>query len=215
VTTRLLAFVVSAAVAVGAGTWALRLLAPADSAQSRTNTVVPMGSAPSRTNTVDPAVPTGSDRTRWFGAGLPAAATVVAPVTTGDRFKLVGVVAPRESVAGSEWIALIAVDDEPARAFGVGATVKGDIVLREVSARGAILGPREGSVAMGLEVSPAPAAGMAPMPIAGSGLESPEVLPNHGSKYMRFSPQTVSEPEKPVGGTPEPDDGRWRPTSSP
>jgi len=65
------------------------------------------------------------------GAYLPPAAPMVAPAPTGDRFKLVGVVPPRESVAGSEWVALIAVDDDPARAFIVGATVKGDIVVHK------------------------------------------------------------------------------------
>jgi len=214
VTTRWLAFVVSAAVAVGAGGWALRLFAPADSA--RTSTFVPVGGAPSRTNTIDPAVPAGRNQTRGVGAYYQSpAAPMVAPETTGDHFKLVGVVAPRASVAGSEWIALIAVDGEPARAFGVGATVKGDIVLREVSARGAILGPREGSVRIGLDVLPAPATGMAQVPTAGSGLESLDVLPGHGSKYLPLPPQTVSEPEKPADGTLVPDDGRWRPPSAP
>jgi general secretion pathway protein C len=214
VTTRWLAFVVSAAVAVGAGTWALRLFEPAGNAPSRTSTFVPADSAPLRTNMVDPAVPTSSDQTRGIGAYyLPPATPMVAPVTTGDRFKLVGVVAPRVSVAGSEWIALIAVDGEPARAFGVGATVEGDIVLREVSERGAILGLREGSVRIGLDVLPAPAAGMAQVPPARSGLESPDVVPGHGSRYLPLPPQTASEPEKPAAGPLEPDDGRWRPPS--
>ena len=196
-TTRWLAFVVAAAVAVGAGAWALRLFAPADSAPSRTNTVEPVGSASSRTNTVEPD---RGDQTRVVGAYLPPAAPVAAPATTGDRFKLVGVVAPRESVAGSEWVALIAVDDEPARAFVVGATVKGDIVLREVSARGAILGAREGGVRIGLDVLPAPATGMAQVPTAGSGLESPDVPPGHGSKYLPLPPQTVLSRRNPAAG---------------
>ena len=200
-------------VAVGVGAWALRPFVPA-------------GSAPSRTNMVDPAVPNNSGQTRGVGAYYPPpAAPVVAPVTTGDHFKLVGVVAPRDSVPGSEWIALIAVDGEPARAFGVGATVEGDVVLREVSARGAILGQREGSMAMTLEVSPAPAAGTAPVPTAGSGLvsqvpidssvESRDALPSARSKYLVHPPQTWSEPANPVDATAKPEDGRWRRPSGP
>jgi general secretion pathway protein C len=204
VTKRWLALVV-VLVAVGVGVWALRPF-------------VPEGSAPSRTNMVDPAVPNSSGQTRGVGAYYPPAAPAAAPVTTGDRFKLVGVVAPRDSVPGSQWVALIAVDGAPARAFLAGATVDGDIVVRDVSARGAILGPREGSVAMALEVSPAPAAATAPVPTAGSGptsqvpidssVESGDAPPR--SKYMPLPQQSRPEPENPVDATAEPEDGRWR-----
>jgi general secretion pathway protein C len=204
---------VAAAVLVGAGAWAPRLFAPADSAPTRTNTVEPVGSTSTRTNRVEPD---RGDQTRVVGAYLPPAQSMAAPATTGDRFKLVGVVAPRESVAGSEWVALIAVDDEPARAFVVGATVKGDFVLQEVSTRGAILGAREGGVRIGLDVLPPPATGMAQAPTSGPGLESPDVPPGGGSKYLPIPPQAVPEPENPVGGTSaNVDDGRWRPPSGP
>lgn len=188
-----------------------RLLAPG-SAPPDAKTAEPVGSMPSRTNTVDL---TRSDQARVVGAYYPPAAPVVAPATTEDRFKLVGVVAPRPSVSGSPWVALIAVDDEPARAFIVGAAVKGDIVLREVSARGAILGPRVGTVAIALDVFSAPATGLASVPPAGSGLEPRGDQPSHGSKYLPVPPQTWSAPEDPVDGATEPDDGRWRPTVKP
>ena len=204
-TTRWLAFVVAAAVAVGAGTWALRLFAPTDGAPPRTTTGEPVVSASSRTGMVDPS---RGDQTRLPSAYLSPAAPTSAPGTTGDRFKLVGVVAPRESVAGSQWVALIAVNGEPARAFSIGAAVDGDIVLRDVSAGGAILGPREGNVAMALEVAPAPATGMAPATTPGAGLESPDVLAGHRSKYMVFPPPP--EPP-PVDRSAEAGDGRWRP----
>lgn len=184
------------------------LEAPADSAPSRTNPVELIGSTSTRMNTVESS---RGDQSRVVGAYPPPAEPVAAPVTPGDRFKLVGVVAPRESVPSSEWVALIAVDDEPARAFIIGAAVKGDIVLREVSARGAILGQGEGSVTIGLELLPATETGTAQVPTAGSGLEPPDVPPGHGSKYLPLPPQTVTEPEKPANGTSEPDAGRWRP----
>ena len=95
VTTRWLAFVVAAAVAVGAGVWAPRLFAPAGSAPSRTNMVEPVGSTSTRTNTVDS---NRGDKSRVVSAYPLPAEPVAAPVTPGDRFKLVGVVAPRESV---------------------------------------------------------------------------------------------------------------------
>jgi len=208
VTTRWLAFVVAAAVAVGAVFWAPRLFAPTGSAPSRANTGDSVGSAPFPTNPADSA---RSDRTQLVGAYSPPAAAEVAPVTAGDRFKLVGVVAPRDSVPGSQWVALIAVDDESARPFIAGATVKGDFILREVSARGVIIGPREGSVAISLDVLPAPAAGMAQAPTSGSGLESPDASPGRGSKYLQLPPQVVPEPPIPADGASAPDDGRWRP----
>jgi len=206
VTTRWLAFAVAAAVAVGAVFWAPRLFAPTGSAPSGAKATDTADSA-SVTNTVDS---TRSDLARG-GGEYPPAALPLAPVTAGDRFKLVGVVAPRDSVPGSQWVALIAVDDESARPFVAGATVKGDFILREVSARGVIIGPREGSVAIALDVLPAPAAGMAQAPTSGSGLESPDAPPGRGSKYLPLPPQVVPEPPIPAEGTSAPDDGRWRP----
>ena len=204
-TTRWLAYVVAAAVAVGAGTWALGLFAPAGGAPSRANTVEPVASASSRAGTVDL---NRSDQPRLASTYLPPAAPTVAPVATADQFKLVGVVAPRESVAGSQWVALIAVNGEPARAFSVGAAVAGDIVVHDVSARGAILGPREGSVRIGLDVLPAPATGMAQAPTSASQSDAADMSPGHGSKYLPLPPQTVTEPEN---SAEQPDPGRWIP----
>jgi hypothetical protein len=90
--------------------------------------------------------------------------------------------------------------------------VDGDIVLRDVSARGAILGPREGSVAMALEVQPAPATGMTQLPTAASGLESANVSPSGGSKYLPVPPPNVNEPEI---SAEQPDPGRWIPPARP
>jgi len=207
VTTRWFAYVVAAAVAVGAGTWALRLFAPEETAPPRTSTVQPDGSTASRTDKPDPQ---RGDLPRPTGAYLPPATPTGAPASTGDQFKLVGVVAPRESVAGSQWVALIAVNGEPARAFSIGAAVDGDTVLRDVSARGAVLGPREGNVAMALEVQPAPAAGMTQAP-SSPGLESSDVPtgpPGRGSKYMILSPPAPPAPESSANNA---DDGHWRP----
>jgi len=204
VTTRWPAYVVAAAVVVGTGTWALRLFAPAGNAPSRENTVDAVANASSRVTTVDP---NRSDQTRSTSAYLPPPVPMPAPASAAD-FKLVGVVAPRESVAGSQWVALIAVNGEPARAFSIGATVDGDIVLHDVSARGAILGPREGSVRIGLDVLPAPATGMTQVPTAASGFESAGGLPSGGSKYMPLPPPKVMEPEN---SAEQPDPGRWIP----
>jgi general secretion pathway protein C len=54
------------------------------------------------------------------------------------------VVSPKASQAGREGLALIAVDGKPARAYRVGALIEGTHVLKSVSARGALLGLKDG-----------------------------------------------------------------------
>jgi general secretion pathway protein C len=109
----------------------------------------------------------------------------VAPVTSAERFKLVGVVSPgsmsRTTAVAAQGIALIAVDGKPARAFRVGATVEGDTVVREVSASGAVLGPRAGGEAIALQVS------------------SPAVPP------IALAPAMESTPQVPVEQLPSPE----------
>lgn len=194
VTTRWLGFVAWAVVAAGAGAWALGLFEP--------------DSAPERSATADPAVLPGGDLPRMVRAELPPVAPVLAPATTADRFKLVGLVAPgltaqRMSAPASEGIALISVDGKPARAFSVGATVDGDTVLQQVSSYGATLGPRGGGAAVSLqvEVPPSPA----PVPTTGSVSESQRPI----SKHPPLPAPTWSAPQNSVGGTAVPGDGSW------
>ncbi|MEI6804845.1 MAG: type II secretion system protein N [Burkholderiales bacterium] len=69
-----------------------------------------------------------------LGGGKVAATPEAAPLSS--RFQLTGVVAdPSHSGA-----ALIAVDGKPPRAYRVGATVDGTLVLQSVAARRAVLG---------------------------------------------------------------------------
>ncbi len=143
--TRLLAFVIWAAVAASAVFWLLRLW-------SSSPTAPPYTTTPSLT----PA--SRSDLTPVFGAP-PVAATPAARTepALASRFKLLGVAAPRES--GSEiGLALIAVDGKPARGFKVGAAVDGDMVLQSVHPRGAALGPSGAAPAVSLELPALPGA---------------------------------------------------------
>jgi len=145
-------------------------------------------------------------------------APAVAPMAAVDRFKLVGVM-----ITGSQRIVLISVDGKPARMLRVGETVDGDIVVRDASERGATLGPREGGVAVAIELSqaPPPATVAAPLPtaqavpkapLADRSVESQEVLRKIGAKNAPLAPQSASAPQKPVDGTGAPvDDGRWKP----
>jgi len=76
------------------------------------------------------------------------------PPPESDRFQLVGVIAPR---GGGDGLALVSVDNQPARAWKVGATVEGDTTLVSVDKRSAGFGPSGGPAAFTLEL-PEPAA---------------------------------------------------------
>ncbi|MBP6251476.1 MAG: hypothetical protein KA387_01905 [Rubrivivax sp.] len=94
------------------------------------------------------------------GAALEAEAPLaVAP----SRYKLLGVVAARSPKAANEGVALIAIDDRPARAYRVGAVVDGALVLQKVHARGAELGiadTAQSSVSLSVAPLPPPATGV-------------------------------------------------------
>lgn len=179
---------------------------------------MPGRSDPSHTGAASAPVNLRGDAPGPVAVSAAPSAPLVGPMAAGDRFKLVGVM-----ISGSERSVLITVDGKPARMFRVGETVDGDIVVRNVSERGATLGPREGGAAMALELSQAPplATVAAPVPtaqavpkapLADGSVQSQEILRKLGSKHPPLPPQTGPAPQKPVDGTVAPvDDGRWRP----
>jgi general secretion pathway protein C len=133
----------------------------------------------------------------------------MAPATE-DRFKLLGVVAPRSALAAQagEGVALIAVDGV-ARTVRVGAAVDGDLRLLAVNARSAALG-QAGVVSLNLQLTaPPPASTGALAPAA----PSPTVL---GGNLRPMPPQPQPQPAAP-GGPPAPAvpevDSRGQPTS--
>lgn len=154
-TARWVAFLTWAAVAAGAVYWALKLAASPAPLPAHVQ-VAGAGARPS------------GDLQRVLGAGAPpAAAPTDAPPAApppDPRFTLVGVVAPRPGTSAREGLALIATDDQPARAFRVGTVVDGTLVLLAVSPRGVSLGPRGGPASFTLELPemPAPATGGPP-----------------------------------------------------
>ena len=107
---------------------------------------------------VDPA-PARGDLSRLFG--VQQVAQPDAPPPESTRFKLIGVMAARGSEARTPGVALVSVDDKPARPYRAGARIEERVFLREVSARGAAFGPETGPVAFTLEVPrlPDPATG--------------------------------------------------------
>ncbi len=146
---RLTAFVVWALVAATVVFWGLRLLARPQP-------------APAYTVAVGDAAAQRGDLSRLLGAtpAAPGPAAQAAP-ELASRFKLLGVMASREGDAG---YALIAVDAKPARAFAVGASLDGNLVLQSVSLRSAAIGPAKGAAALMLEVPPLPSAATGTLP---------------------------------------------------
>lgn len=154
-TARWVAFLTWAAVAAASMYWALKLSASPS----------PL---PAHAHVAAAAPRLAGDLQRVLGAGAPAATpsteAAAAPPPPDPRFSLIGVVAPRPGTSAREGLALIALDEQPAKAFRVGSVVDGSLVLLAVSARGASLGPRGGppSVVLELPDVPAPATGTPP-----------------------------------------------------
>lgn len=153
-TARWVAFLTWAAVAAASVYWALKL-------------AVAPSPLPAHAQVAAAGARLSGDLQRVLGAGAPPAPppTQAAAAPPADpRFALLGVVAPRPGTSAREGLALIAVDDQPAKAFRVGLPVEGPLVLLAVSARGASLGPRGGppSVVLELPEMPGPATGVAP-----------------------------------------------------
>ena len=191
---RVAAFVIWASVAATGALWLLRLFAS------------PMP-VPAFTTQVSSANAFQGDLARLFGQDAPAPVAVagVAPTAAADpRFKLIGVVAPRNASAKDDWLAVIAFDNKPARAYAVGSAVDGDLILLSVHSRGAALGPRgqAAQVSLELPVLPPPATGTLPLnasPQAArpSVAESSRPLPPRAPVPIERPP---SEPAPPSGG---------------
>lgn len=157
---RLCAFVVWGLVAASAVFWGLRVSARGPS-------------APTHAVAVGEASVTRGDLSRLLGSG-PATPAAAGPVALAEpdeagRFKLVGVMAPKKDTGGTNryGVALIAVDGKPAKAYAVGATVDGELVLQRVSMRSAAIGPAQGAAVI-LEVPPLVPAATGTLPAAGS-----------------------------------------------
>ena len=205
---RLSAFVIWALVAATAVFWGLRLW-----------TRAPV--APAYAVAVGDAAAVRGDLTRLLGAAPVAAAAAVMAPETASRFRLLGIMAPK-AVAGAasanHGVALIAVDGKMPKAYSVGASVDGDLVLRSVSLRTVSLGAGQGGAqAITLELPPlaAPATGTLPTGGAVGGYVPPAgkpvptyVPPPMVPPVVAVPPQGLPLPASPVpprqpeGGTP-------------
>ena len=125
--TRLLSFAVWALVAASALFWGLRLF------------VTPTA-LPAQARLPAQRVAMGGDLQRVLGMTAKADEPAASP--GAERFHLLGVVWPRGAEVSPQGVALMAVGDQPARAWRTGSAVDGDTVLLSVSQRGVQLGPR-------------------------------------------------------------------------
>ena len=157
---RIAAFVVWAAVAACVAFWGLRIL------------VTPRP-APGQTQPVSATDSLRGDVTRLFAA-VPTAATPVTEPGLASRFKLIGVMAPKDGDRGhDQGIALIAVDEKPPRAYRVGARIDNALVLQSVARRSATLGPSQGAPAVQLDLPPLPLPATGSLPPAAGLIQAP------------------------------------------
>jgi general secretion pathway protein C len=153
---RLLTLTLWALVLACAVFWGLRVFAP--------RTAVPAeAQMPART------VALGGELRRLLGTSVADTDDEDEDLDEGSgRFHLLGVVAPRGASHSTQGVALIAVGDQPPKAWRTGATLEGDAVLLAVGQRSVQIGPRGGPATTELTLpdpSAAVTSGAAPRPM--------------------------------------------------
>ena len=151
---RLLSFAIWALVAASAVFWLTRLLARSDAAPAHVVTVSASTSV------------AAADLSRLLGSTRSAANAASPEPAVDARYHLIGVVAPKSTA--STGLALIAVDNKPARPIGLGGVVDGSLVLLAVNHRRAELGPAGGAATVRLELPAVPEASRSVRSAAGA-----------------------------------------------
>jgi general secretion pathway protein C len=189
---RWLTLAVWAAVGASALFWGLRLFATGPAVPADATAVV-----------AGPGLQ--GDPTRLLGAAAAPVAVAAADLPPApSRFTLLGVVAPRAPAAAAEGLAVIAVDDDPPRAFRVGAVVDGDLVVRRVHARGVELGDAVGGPGFALDAPPlVPGAAPATRPVPA--FQVPRMRPTVPVTPVMTRPTAMPEPVS-EGDTPLPEE---------
>lgn len=179
-TSRLLSFVIWAAVAASAAFWGLRL------------TVRPAQLPPHAVLATQP-LPQGGDLTRLFGAPPPPVQAAAPEPVVDNRFKLLGVVAP--AAGQHRGLALIAVDGKTARAIAIGERVEGDMVLRSITHRRVELSNGNGGPVVALELPPLAEAARGTLPVAvGEGGAAPTPTPTPTIPVIPAPPMATQQP---------------------
>jgi general secretion pathway protein C len=115
----------------------------------------------------------GGDLSKLLGDSAAAEAEDTPEVAAGsDRFHLVGVVAPTGRAASTQGVALIAIADQPAKAWKTGAVIEGDWVLLSVGRRSAQIGPRGGPATAEISLPALTPPAVGSLPVAKMGMPS-------------------------------------------
>jgi general secretion pathway protein C len=183
---RLSAFVIWSLVGATAVFWAMRLAASPPQ-------------VPAYAVAVGNSAAVRGDLGRLFGvAPRPAAGPQAAAPEASSRFKLLGVMAPRNPAVQAEpgqGVALIAVDGKPARPYAVGARLDSDLVLQSVGLRTASLGPAQGGRSVVLELPKLPPPHSGVLPPAGA----PTIAPVQRTTAAPLpSPGVMAPPQPPL-----------------
>ena len=142
---RVLAMIVWVAVGASAVFWGLKLVQTA-------------AAPPALAAVATPATTLSIDWTRLLGVDPPTNVVDSAlAVSHRSRLQLIGVIASAYANSGSQGVALIVIDGQPARAYRVGAMLDSSRVLQAVQLRGASIGSREGGASIQLELPALPA----------------------------------------------------------
>lgn len=188
-TVRLSTLLIWAAVAASAVYWGLQLFTRP--------TPVPAGAVVAAA-----APPAVGNLGRLLGTPPPMPVQPEAPVPVADnRFRLLGVVAPRGGVAGG--LALISVDGKPPRAWAVGREVEPGLRLLAVNHRQAELGAARGAPTLRLVLPPMAEAqrGRLGEPALPVGAGSPPGFPGGAAAFNRAA---AGLPPPGPGGSPVP-----------
>ena len=153
---RVLAMIVWAAVGASTVFWGSKL-------------VLSAAAPPALATVAASATTLRGDLTRLFGVDPPANRVEAAlAVADRSRFQLIGVIASPYAHSGSQGVALIAIDGQPARAYRVGAMLDSYRVLQAVQMRGASISSRDGGASILLELPALPSAATGSPPATAS-----------------------------------------------
>ena len=192
---RLSAFVIWALVAATAVFWGLSLLVRAPA-------------APAYTVAVGDAATVRGDLSRLLGSAPVAPVAAAAVSEAASRFRLFGIVAPKNAGA-SNGVALIAVDGKMPKAYSVGAQLDGDLVLKAVSLRTASIASGQGAPMITLELPPpaTAATGSLPFtPMGGLPATPPAMVPQYVPAPMPF-PNGIPVPQGQMQNAPRTEGG--------
>jgi general secretion pathway protein C len=183
---RWFAFVIWAAAAGTVVAWGLRLGATPPAVPAYTVPVAESGAQ-------------RGDMLRLLGRDAePVRGAPAAPVAASEagRFRLLGVVAPRDDRYSAAGLALIAIDGKPARPVRVGGNVDESLVLLGVHRRGASLGPQDGAPTVRLELPerPPPATGKVALPPMPAPAPTPPVVSVPAPAEAIVPPQRAAVP---------------------